>query len=135
VLSGILKVIVPPLAFVLISGVSFLLLGKEKIATRFALAGNMAITGIMFHAAQSATLPSLSRLVFLDRYMLAIEVFLFGSVLVTALVALAEMKMKDEAKAKRINWRGAIAVAAAAVGIFFLLLLVDAAPKVAEYAT
>lgn len=130
VLSGVLKVIVPPLAFVLISGVSFLLLGKEKIATRFALTGNMAISGIMFHAAQSATLPSLSRLVFLDRYMLAIEVFLFGSVLVTALVALAEMRLKDEAKAKRINWRGAIAVAAAAVGIFFLLLLVDVAPKV-----
>jgi hypothetical protein len=135
VLSGVLKVIVPPLAFVLISAVSFLLVGKEKIATRFALSGNMAISGIMFHAAQSATLPSLSRLIFLDRYMLAIEVFLFGSVLVTALVALAEMKWKDEVKAKRINWRGAIAVAAAAVGVFFLLLLVDAAPKVAEYAT
>ncbi|HUR25335.1 MAG TPA: hypothetical protein VM327_04890 [Candidatus Thermoplasmatota archaeon] len=135
VLSGVLKVIVPPLAFVLISGVSFLLVGKEKIATRFALAGNMAISGIMFHAAQSSTLPSLSRLIFLDRYMLAVEVFLFGSVLVTALVAYAEMKSKDEAKAKRLNWRGAIAVAAAAVGIFFLLLLVDVAPDVAHYAT
>lgn len=130
VLSGVLKVIVPPLAFVLISGVTFLLLGREKIATRFALSGNMAISGILFHAAQSATLPSLSRLIFLDRYMLAIEVFLFGSVLVTALVALAEMRWKDEARAKRLNWRGAVTVSAAAVGVFFLLFLVDVAPNV-----
>jgi hypothetical protein len=130
VLSGVLKVIVPPLAFVAISAVTFLLLGKEKIATRFALSGNMAISGILFHAAQSASLPSLSRLVFLDRYMLAIEVFLFGSVVVTAMVAFAEMKQKDEARAKRMNWRGALVVTAAAVGTFFLLFLVDAAPKV-----
>jgi hypothetical protein len=135
VLSGVLKVIVPPLAFVAISAVTFFLLGKEKIATRFALSGNMAISAILFHAAQSATLPSLSRLIFLDRYMLAIEVFLFGSVVVTALVAWAEMKGKDEARAKRLNWRGALIVAAAAVGTFFLLFLVDAAPKVAGYAT
>lgn len=131
VLSGVLKVIVPPLAFVAISAVSFFLVGKEKIATRFALSGNMAISAILFHAAQSATLPSLSRLVFLDRYMLAIEAFLFGSVAVTALVAWAETKGKDEAKAKRLNWRGALACAAAAVGVFFLLFLVDVAPKVA----
>lgn len=130
VLSGVLKVIVPPLAFVAISAVSFLLLGKEKIATRFALSGNMAISAILFHAAQQATLPSLSRLVFIDRYLLALEVFLFGSVVVTALVALAEMRWKDEARAKRINLRGAIACAAAAVGVFFLLFLVDVAPKV-----
>jgi hypothetical protein len=130
VLSGVLKVIVPPLAFIAISLVSFLLLGKEKIATRFALSGNMAISGIMFHAAQSATLPSLSRLIFIDRYMLAIEVFLFGSVLVTALVALADLKAKDPKKAKRLNWRGAVIVALAAVGVFFLLFLVDVAPKV-----
>lgn len=130
VLSGVLKVIVPPLAFVAISAVTFFLLGKEKIATRFALSGNMAISAILFHAAQSATLPSLSRLIFLDRYMLAIEVFLFGSVVVTAMVAYAEMKGKDEARAKRLNWRGAAIVAAAAVGVFFLLFLVDVAPKV-----
>jgi hypothetical protein len=130
VLSGVLKVIVPPLAFVAISAVTFLLLGKDKIATRFALSGNMAISGILFHAAQSATLPSLSRLIFLDRYMLAIEVFLFGSVVITSLVALAEMKWKDEARAKRLNWRGAIIVAAASVGVFFLLSLFDVAPKV-----
>jgi hypothetical protein len=130
VLSGVLKVIVPPLAFVAISGVTFLLLGKEKIATRFALSGNMAISGILFHAAQSASLPSLSRLVFLDRYMLAVEVFLFGSVVVTAMVAFAEMKQKDEKRAKRLNWRGALVVTAAAVGVFFLLFLVDVAPKV-----
>lgn len=130
VLSGVLKVIVPPLAFVIVSAVSFFLVGKEKLATRFALSGNMAISAILFHAAQSATLPSLSRLIFLDRYMLAIEVFLFGSVTVTALVAYAEMKGKDAAKAKRINWRGAILCAAAAAGVFFLLFLVDVAPKV-----
>lgn len=130
VLSGVLKVIVPPLAFVAISGVTFLLLGKEKIATRFVLSGNMAISAILFHAAQSASLPSLSRLIFLDRYMLAVEVFLFGSVVVTAMVAFAEMKQKDEAMAKRMNWRGALTVAAAAVGTFFLLFLVDVAPKV-----
>lgn len=131
VLSGVLKVIVPPLAFVAISAVTFFLLGKEKLAARFTLSGNMAISAILFHAAQSATLPSLSRLIFLDRYMLAIEVFLFGSVAVTALVAWAEMKGKDEARAKRVNWRGAIACAAAAVGVFFLLFLVDVAPNVA----
>lgn len=130
VLSGVLKVIVPPLAFVAISAVTFLLLGKEKIATRFALSGNMAISGILFHAAQSASLPSLSRLIFLDRYMLAIEVFLFGSVVVTSLVALAEMKWKDEAKARWLNVRGALVTAVAAVGVFFLLFLVDVAPKV-----
>ena len=130
VLSGVLKVIVPPLAFVAISAVTFFLLGKEKIATRFALSGNMAISAILFHAAQSATLPSLSRLIFLDRYMLAIEVFLFGSVALTAMVAWAEMKGKDEALAKRLNWRGALVITAAAVGVFFLLFLVDVAPKV-----
>ena len=130
VLSGVLKVIVPPLAFVAISAVTFFLLGKDKLATRFVLSGNMAISAILFHAAQSATLPSLSRLVFLDRYMLAIEVFLFGSVVLTAMVAWAEMKGKDEALAKRLNWRGAIILAAAAVGTFFLLFLVDVAPKV-----
>lgn len=130
VLSGVLKVIVPPLAFVGISAVTFLLLGKEKIATRFALSGNMAISGILFHAAQAATLPSLSRLIFLDRYMLAINAFLFGSVVVTAMVAYAEMKQKDEARAKRLNWRGALVATAIAVGLFFLLSLVDVAPKV-----
>ena len=130
VLSGVLKVIVPPLAFVGISAVTFLLLGKEKIATRFALSGNMAISGILFHAAQAATLPSLSRLIFLDRYMIAINAFLFGSVVVTAMVAFAEMKQKDEAKARKMNLRGALAVTAIAVGLFFLLFLVDVAPKV-----
>lgn len=130
VLSGVLKVIVPPLAFVGISAVTFLLLGKEKIATRFALSGNMAISGILFHAAQAATLPSLSRLIFLDRYMLAINAFLFGSVVVTAMVAYAEMKQKDEAKARKANRRGALIVTAVAVGLFFLLFLVDVAPKV-----
>lgn len=130
VLSGVLKVIVPPLAFVAISAVTFFLLGKEKIATRFALSGNMAISAILFHAAQSASLPSLSRLIFLDRYLLAVEVFLFGSVAVTAAVAVAELKGKSEAKAKRINWRGAAITAIAAVGVFFLLFLVDVAPKV-----
>ena len=130
VLSGVLKVIVPPLAFVAISAVTFLLLGKEKIATRFALSGNMAISGILFHAAQSASLPSLSRLIFLDRYMLAIEAFLFGSVVVTAMVAFAEMKQKDEKRARRMNWRGALLISAIAVGVFFLLSLVDVAPKV-----
>lgn len=130
VLSGVLKVIVPPLAFVAISGVTFLLVGKDKLATRFALSGNMAISGILFHAAQAAAMPSLSHLVFLDRYMLAIEVFLFGSVAVTAAVALAETKWKDEARAKRINGRGLVGVAVASVAVFFLLFLVDVAPKV-----
>ncbi|HEX5776765.1 MAG TPA: hypothetical protein VFX95_08815, partial [Caulobacteraceae bacterium] len=114
---------------------TFLLFGKEKIATRFVLSGNMAISGILFHAAQSASLPSLSRLIFLDRYMLAIEVFLFGSVVVTAMVAFAELKQKDEALAKRLNWRGALVVTAAAVGTFFLLFLVDVAPDVTQFAT
>ncbi len=131
VLSGVLKVMLPPLAFVAISAVTFVLLGKEKIATRFALSGNMAISAILFHAAQSATLPSLSRLIFLDRYMLAVETFLFGSVVVTALVALNELRHKDEARARRTNLRGAILVSAIAVGVFFLLFLVDVAPKVA----
>jgi hypothetical protein len=130
VLSGVLKVILPPLAFVAISAVTFVLLGKEKIATRFALAGNMAISAILFHAAQSSTLPSLSRLIFLDRYMLAIETFLFGSVIVTAIVTLNELRHKDGKRARRTNWRGAIIVTAAAVGMFFLLSLFDVAPKV-----
>lgn len=130
VLSSVLKVMLPPFAFVAISAVTFFLVGKEKIATRFALAGNMAISGILFHAAQSATLPSMSRLIFLDRYMIAVEAFLFGSVAVTALVAFAELKGKDEKKARRANLRGAIIVGAIAVGVFFLLTLVDVAPKV-----
>lgn len=123
-LSSVLKVIVPPLAFVVIAGVSFLLVGADKIATRFALTANMAISGVMFHAAQSASLPSLSRLIFLDRYMLAIDVFIFGTVAVTALVALADMKWKDPVRARRINLRGAVAVPAAAVAAFLLLHLV-----------
>jgi hypothetical protein len=124
VLSGVLKVILPPLAFVIISGVSFFLVGADKVATRFGLVANMAISGVMFHAAQSASLPSLSRLIFLDRYMLAIDLFLFGSVFVTALVALAEMKWKDPKRAKRINLRGIIVVPAVAVGAFLLMQLV-----------
>lgn len=130
VLSGVLKVMLPPFAFVAISAVTFFLVGKDKIATRFALSGNMAISGILFHAAQSATLPSMSRLIFLDRYMIAVEAFLFGSVVVTALVTLNELRHKDEARARRTNARGAIIVAAIAVGVFFLLTLVDVAPKV-----
>ena len=130
VLSSVLKVMLPPFAFVAISAVTFFLIGKDKIATRFALAGNMAISGILFHAAQSATLPSMSRLIFLDRYMIAVEAFLFGSVAVTAIVALLELKGKDEKKARRANLRGAILTAAIAVGVFFLLTLVDVAPKV-----
>ena len=130
VLSSVLKVILPPFAFVAISAVTFFLVGKDKIATRFALAGNMAISGILFHAAQSATLPSMSRLIFLDRYMIAVEAFLFGSVVVTALVTLNELRHKSEAKARRTNLRGAILVSAIAVGVFFLLTLVDVAPKV-----
>lgn len=125
VVSGVLKVIIPPLAFVAISAASFLLLGGDKIATRFALSGNMAISGVMFHGAQSASLPSLSRLIFLDRYMLAIDVALFGSVVVTALVAIAELKKKDAKLAKRLNLRGAIITAIAAGGAFALLSIAD----------
>ncbi|HUR62803.1 MAG TPA: hypothetical protein VM286_10650 [Candidatus Thermoplasmatota archaeon] len=124
VLSSVLKVILPPLAFVVISGVSFLLVGADKIATRFALTANMAISAVLFHAGQSASLPSLSRLIFLDRYMLSIDVFVFGSILVTALVALADMKWKDPVRARRINVRGAIAVGIATVLAFLLLQLV-----------
>jgi hypothetical protein len=123
VLSGVLKVILPPIAFVLISGVSFFLLGPDKIATRFALTGNMAIGAIMFHAGQQASLPSLSRLIFLDRYMLAIDVFLFASVTVTALVALADLKWKDPVRAKRLNLRGALLAPLLGVAAFLLLLL------------
>lgn len=124
VLSGVLKVIVPPLAFVIISGVSFFLVGADKIATRFALTANMAISAVMFHAGHSASLPSLSSMIFLDRYMLAIDVFLFGSVLVTALVALSDIRWKDAARSKRINLRGAVVLPLAAIGAFFLLQLV-----------
>jgi hypothetical protein len=123
-LSGVLKVIVPPIAFVAVSAVSFFLLGADKIATRFALTGNMAIGAVMFHAGQAASLPSLSRLIFLDRYMLAIDVFLFASVAVTAWVAYIEMKAKDPARAKRFNLRGAIVAPLLAAGAFLLLLLV-----------
>lgn len=124
VLSGVLKVIVPPLAFVVISGVSFFLMGADKVATRFGLTANMAISAVMFHAGQSASLPSLSRMIFLDRYMLAIDAFLFTSVLITAIVALAEMKWKSHEKAKRVNLRGALAAPALALAVFFLLHLV-----------
>lgn len=124
ILSGVLKVIVPPLAFVIISGVSFFLVGADKIATRFALTANMAISAVMFHAGQSASLPSLSRMIFLDRYMLAIDVFLFGSVLVTALVALSDIRWKDPARSKTINLRGAMILPIAAVAAYFVLLLV-----------
>lgn len=124
VLSGVLKVILPPLAFVVISGVAFFLVGADKIATRFALTANMAISAVMFHAGQSASLPSLSRMIFLDRYMLAIDVFLFGCVLVTALVALAEMRWKDPGRSRRINLAGAWSLPLAAIAAFLGLQLV-----------
>lgn len=124
VLSGVLKVIVPPLAFIAVSGVSFFLVGADKVATRFGLTANMAISGVMFHAGQMASLPSLSHLVFVDRYMLAIDVFVFGSVLVTALVALVELRKKDPALGRKVNLRGAIIVPLAAIAAFLLLLWV-----------
>ncbi|HUR69315.1 MAG TPA: hypothetical protein VM370_08710 [Candidatus Thermoplasmatota archaeon] len=124
VLSGVLKVIVPPLAFVVISAVSFFLVGADKIATRFALTANMAISSVMFHAGQSASLPSLSHMIFLDRYMLSIDVFLFGSVLITALVALSDIRWKDPARSRTINLRGAWILPVAAVGAFLAMQLV-----------
>lgn len=105
--STAIKTMLPPMAFMLVSGISFFL-HPSRWANRLGLGTSMIISAVMFHISQTLPLPPIARLMFFDKVMLAVYAFLVCSLLVTALIAIDEDYWKDKDYTKQINGYGAI---------------------------
>ncbi|MES2154559.1 MAG: hypothetical protein V4510_05425 [bacterium] len=122
-LSATLRAFLPPLAFMIVSALSFFL-HASKVAQRLTLGTSMLIAAVGFHISQTVSLPTLGRLTLFDQLMLAAYAFLAASLAVTALVAYNEDFRKDDktaARSTRINVRGAVLAAALPVLVFLAL--------------
>lgn len=121
-LSTTLKTLLPPVAFVLVSGLSFFL-HPSKVGNRLGLGTSMVISAVMFHISQTVALPPLGRLILFDKIMLAVYVFLVGSLMVTALIGIDEDYWKGSDHTRAINVWGAVATTVASGGLFVWLLM------------
>jgi len=119
-LAATLRSFLPPLAFGLVSGLSFLL-HPSKIAQRITFGTTMLISAVGFHVSQTVALPTLGRLTLFDEVMLSLYAFLAASLVVTTTIAYAEDHRKDPAAWGRINRRGAVLALAVPVAVFLLL--------------
>lgn len=120
--STSLKSMLPPLAFMFISGLSFFL-HPSKVAQRLGLGTSMIISAVMFHISQTVSLPPLGSLILFDKLMLACYAFLLASLSVTTLIAIDEDYWKGSDHTKEINRWGAVASIALPLVVFAALTL------------
>lgn len=106
--STSIKTLLPPVAFVLVAGLSFFL-HPSKWGNRIGLGTGMLISAVMFHISQTLALPPMAKLILFDKVMIAVYLFVLGSLAVTALIAIDEDYWKDRDYTKVINTYGAAA--------------------------
>jgi hypothetical protein len=121
-LSALLRSFLPPLAFMVVSGLSFLL-HPSKVAQRIALGTSMLISAVGFHVAQTVSLPTLGRLTLFDEVMLSTYAFLAASLVVTTVIAYNEDFRKDAERSWRLNVRGGWLALALPLFVFLALQL------------
>lgn len=101
-----LRSFLPPLAFMIVSGLSFFL-HPSKITQRLGLGTSMLISAVGFHISQTVSLPALGRLTFFDQVMLSAYAFLAASLVVTTIIAYNEDFRKDPKRSQSANVQGA----------------------------
>lgn len=104
-LSAALRSFLPPLAFMIVSGLSFFL-HPSKVGQRITFGTSMLISAVGFHVSQTVSLPTLGRLTLFDNVMLASYAFLAASLVVTALIAHNEDISKREGMTAKYNRYG-----------------------------
>ena len=121
VTSTLLKSFLPPLAFVLVAGLGFLL-HPSKVANRLTLGTSMLIAAVMFHISQTVSLPPLGMLILFDKVMIAVYAFLACTLAVATLIAIDEDYWKDRDHTRAINRWGVFASLLLPVLVFLLLV-------------
>lgn len=119
-LSAALRSFLPPLAFMVVSGLSFAL-HASKLAQRITLGTSMLISAVGFHVSQTVSLPTLGKLTLFDQIMLSAYAFLAASLIVTVLIARNEDYHKFEGKSEHYNRIGMWASLALPIAVFLLL--------------
>jgi len=120
--STVMKTLLPPAAFVLVAGLAFLM-HPSKWGNRVGLGTGMLISSVMFHISQTVGLPPMARLILFDKVMIAVYLFVLGSLSVTALIAIDEDYWKDRDHTMAINIYGAAATVLLSAGMLVSLLL------------
>ena len=119
-LSALLRTFLPPLAFMVVSGLSFAL-HPSKFGQRITFGTSMLISAVGFHVSQTVSLPTLGRLTLFDEIMLSAYAFLAASLIVTALIAHNEDYAKKDGWSERANKVGLAASLALPLVVFMLL--------------
>lgn len=121
-LSTTLRSFLPPLTFMIVAGVQFLL-HPSKVGNRLGLGTGMLISAVGFHVSQTINLPALGVLTLFDRFMIATYVFIACSLAVTTMIAYDEDYWKDKDHTHAINRTGFALTIAIPVVVFLLLSL------------
>ena len=119
--STSLKTFLPPLAFMVVSGLSFFF-GLGKSAQRVGLGTGTLISAVLFHVSQTVSLPPIATLMLFDKVMISVYAFLAASLIVTTLLVLAEDHRVAPERSRRINRLGALATVLLPFVVFLLLL-------------
>lgn len=122
-LSAALRTFLPPLAFMVVSGLSFIL-HPSKFGQRITFGTSMLISAVGFHVSQTVSLPTLGKLTLFDQIMLSAYAFLAASLVVTALIAHNEDYAKREGLSQKYNRLGFAASLALPLVVFVALRLI-----------
>lgn len=117
-ISTALRSFLPPVAFVLVAGVSFLL-HKSKSANRVTLGTGMLISAVAFHISQTSSLPTLGALTFFDRFMMAVYTFIVVTLAVSTYMAYEDDHRKDVDRSRELNRKGLVYAVVLPLAVFF----------------
>jgi hypothetical protein len=106
--AAILKTFLPAMV-ILLMGMLALVLTPDKIIPRLTLTAGALTGAVLFHLNMTASLPPLGYLTFGDRFML-INYISLALVLISTLIALAQVDKKQPARADRIHRLALVAV-------------------------
>ncbi len=124
-LASLIQTIVPPLIFCIIAGLSFLIRvdHPELVHLRYVLTTSMFISAVMYHFSELALIPGLGVLKLLDKFMIAVYLFLAVTVAVTTICYLAQQQWGRPELVKSINRYGMVASILLPVVAFWLLVV------------
>ena len=119
--STAIKSLLPPFAFILVASLQFFI-HPAKWSNRLGLGTGMLISSVMFHISQTVALPPIGRLILFDKVMIAVYLFVVGSLAVTTLIAIDEDWWKDRDNTRAINRYGAVVTLLLPAVVLVLLL-------------
>ncbi|HVL87846.1 MAG TPA: hypothetical protein VM681_07600 [Candidatus Thermoplasmatota archaeon] len=122
-LGTAVKTFLPLTVFAIVSGLSFLF-PPEKLSLRVGAGTSMLISAVMFHVAQTASLPPLGLLTLIDKIMASLYSFLAGSLAVTALVSINADYWKRPDLYPKLTRYGFLATVSAPFVVFALLSMI-----------